>query len=1652
MVLNNIIYPTISYALTTGPHQPEYTSYEEPGASDMVNMLTGDFTFNLPILSVPIGDDGAFSVPLSYHAGIEPEQEASWVGLGWNVNVGSITRGINGFPDDANKESQTVTVLDPTGVRGWSASFLNFQGGWNSQDGHYGAINLGTLGRTGANIGYDRSGISSFGMAGLNISGGNVSFSAEQFALTVVQIGLTIATPLEGTVLDIAMMVGTPLVLDALMPNATPEVGTSGYWAYTRQTKKHLFYTDYWISLDQTRIEDMYGVLNLDKAAQGPNVDPDNFLKISGKINGNSIPTMNKFLPSTTTLNQGAASDITTDLSTPNYWENTSPALLAYDNFTVHGPGISGGIKPYRLEVGSVSVPREMSSNHVRLNPVPYMDYDSAKVPFVYEAAMGNNYFNHVGKSSGSITSPTLNFGINSSMITSSSGSPGPNTNYLQYDLNDVIFDNQRIRSDAKKSRTLPQGHFIDWLTNKQTNISEAYTNSAYMDYYKPADRNSVRSQFGFGGGKTYNTSQINNRVMTFSESTSMIAVNDVVDITTTAYDYTANILNPTITVYNTSDAVNAVGTNSVTFQNFVGYPSDMYHNYSYQVVTRNPTLIPDKVIGGFVITDPSGMNYHFSIPVYDYNFHTETSKLSEPSKRNMATRHAPFANTWLLTAITGPDFVDRGGVNNNGDGYIDENDWGYWVKFNYYKAGANFQWSLPYNKQKATSDNLYNAFASGVKEKYFLNSIETRSHVALFIQGTRQDGRDAATTNPQGVPRLSEINLITKDTYKTLLTKYKMPDASGARTVSYNASNFSSYLYNFLRASAIRRIVFNQDNSLCNGAPTSTSGKLTLKSMSICGRYDSTASDPNKVFPDYKFEYANNPSYDANKWDGWGMYSSQATASGLTHKPSNVDADGSAWSLTKVTNPEGSEILVTYERDTYTTISGTPFPSSDNTVISGSTVATLAPTYDYPTISTFNIADASRFKVGDKINISGTISYTCPNDGYSQSPPFSKQITIASITGSFITTTQPYATISCYQQNNVGVSISGSASPVAKRGGDIRVSSLTLNDPSGTSYGTRYQYDNGTVAIEPDYIKTSDLDCYKYLNYPATPVLYGQVTVFTGKLTTPSDYNTKQVYNFITPNTSQYSVNSNSNMVKSKSLMSSYQSGGLTINRFNDFSSLIEHQISRHTNQIGKITSQAAFDNNGVQFSKSDYVYTESPLNDGAYNYQGVFSEGTLLFEAVLFDEHNRYSRGQRTTSLTYPFALQKVVTTTDGFTTSSENKNWDKMTGAVLESRSTSPLGVITQSITVPAYSQSQYAEFDSKAKNSTNRNMLTQTAANYTYRLDNLGNQTGLLSASATTWKKDWPNYRILDGSNNYINSLDSSVPQIWRTNQSFAWKGSYSRLLPDGTQSFSGSDLFNFASGANPNWQLIGSHERYNHYSNLLEVKSMNGIYSSSKRGYLDQHTIASASNAKYEEIAYSGAEDQVVSNYFGGEVSLGSGTVVSTAHSGGKALSLSSGYGFVFKTTGLSANKMYRASAWTNSIDGRLYYKLNGQSEVSSTAPGTATKSGNWYRIDLMITASSPFSSLEVGVKSATGASVIFDDFRFQPAQSAMTSYVYDPVTRNLTYILDNDNLYTRYEYNARGMVIKTYSESFRYNGERLVLENKDSYKRNYTNP
>jgi hypothetical protein len=143
-----------------GPSQPEMQAFQSVNANNIVDLFSGDFSYNIPLLDV-----GGYPINLSYRGGITMDQEASWVGLGWNINPGTITRNLRGLPDDFNgkadsvkkvmsiKENKTIGVTAggdfelkglPLRVGASLGIFHNNYKGWGIENGLNASINSGT--------------------------------------------------------------------------------------------------------------------------------------------------------------------------------------------------------------------------------------------------------------------------------------------------------------------------------------------------------------------------------------------------------------------------------------------------------------------------------------------------------------------------------------------------------------------------------------------------------------------------------------------------------------------------------------------------------------------------------------------------------------------------------------------------------------------------------------------------------------------------------------------------------------------------------------------------------------------------------------------------------------------------------------------------------------------------------------------------------------------------------------------------------------------------------------------------------------------------------------------------------------------------------------------------------------------------------------------------------------------------------------------------------------------------------------------------------------------------------------------------------------------------------------------------------------------
>lgn len=162
---------TVSYALQGGPTQPDYIQFEPSEMKDMVSLQTGDFSYQIPLSDIP-SPYGNYPLSLSYHAGISPQQEASWVGLGWILNPGSVTRDVRGVPDDQFHGGTLGFIYQYSATQVWSLNLGYSKGCYSvgqtfSSDGSVGfSATLGPklegIGGVGYTIGTDAVGVQAF--------------------------------------------------------------------------------------------------------------------------------------------------------------------------------------------------------------------------------------------------------------------------------------------------------------------------------------------------------------------------------------------------------------------------------------------------------------------------------------------------------------------------------------------------------------------------------------------------------------------------------------------------------------------------------------------------------------------------------------------------------------------------------------------------------------------------------------------------------------------------------------------------------------------------------------------------------------------------------------------------------------------------------------------------------------------------------------------------------------------------------------------------------------------------------------------------------------------------------------------------------------------------------------------------------------------------------------------------------------------------------------------------------------------------------------------------------------------------------------------------------------------------------------------------
>ncbi len=841
-MLNYIVYPSVSYALTSGPTAPESNSFEPVDTTDMVNLLTGDFTYNIPLLEVP-GPAGGYPISLSYHAGIQLNQDASWVGLGWNLNPGAITRTVNGYPDDykirlGNNRSYweggetTVTNLGlSVGIGKFASVSAGISIGKDTYKGTgVGGYLGGSLGgpllekpnspfRVGVN---GRIGVSPWGDAYTSSGiGVGISHTTDAGLRLGSSIGLKYSSGsgwnagLSGGISAVGKkngqgdMVNMSLLGASISTNGTkPSLAIGGGSSFTNNKNAGRI-SSYTNSMGG-EIPIVPGIVNFQFSRTYSRYWIDEIVNVymSGSL---YFPTDSENTDNYDISAYDSYDILDTEIDMA---ENSNPVKVLggtfpdYDLYNVTAQGLGGNIRPYHYQQ---TIPRQNIKNEDSYNVENYpLRVSEKKASFRFENDFSNRLEYHAPDFTPSRDNP-FSYSFTGDLRTGKSGNEGYNS----------------------ATNQLAGSKHVEWFSNGEI-MGE--------------DPN--RDPFAMGLIKT----------------------------TSTGFVRESN-----------------------------------------------------EQIGAFMITNESGVIYHYSLPVHSYDEYMKSEntvdfKEEKGDTFNEHNKPQKYAYTWLLTAVTGPDYVDK-----NDNHLVDEGDYGYWVEFDYGKWTNDYLWRNPLIGKHRDLDGEFENFSHGKKELYYLDAIKTATHTALFVKKLRNDGKSATNsinggsepvlhTNmrcelnwPTSVLGLEEILLVPNEHVKkqgkweNLKSKgdqfdyYFKKDCSYLERGAYGSTRWATKsihtkvnhfgdqvldLSDFelgtnLREKAIRSVNLETKYDLCPETTNSfkndklyqrdpqveKDGKLTLKSLSFLGIGGIS------LLPPTTFNYANNPPYEEDHYDMWGFY-----------------------------------------------------------------------------------------------------------------------------------------------------------------------------------------------------------------------------------------------------------------------------------------------------------------------------------------------------------------------------------------------------------------------------------------------------------------------------------------------------------------------------------------------------------------------------------------------------------------------------------------------------------------------------------------------------------------------------------------------------------------------------------------------------------
>lgn len=790
-----------SFALQGGPTQPDYAQFEPSGMQDMVSMQSGDFSYQIPLSDIP-GPWGNYPLSLSYHAGISPQQEASWVGLGWSLNPGAISRDVRGVPDDQFHGGTLGFIYRYSSMQTWAVD-LGYSNGVFSVGQTFSSD--GSVGFS-ASVGPKIAGVVSVGFTvgtdavGLSASVGNQTASLNaslMFSTTNGKANASVGAKLQAGGASMGAQVSTG-------GGASANVGFGNSKAGVGLT----------VSSNGVSASAHVGQVAMSKSKNGTSVS------VGGgtlSVSNSSSKGKNK------TSTAGFAIVVPTQIgvfsfgfsqNTYEYWMRSATSEYLYGYMYQAGPAID--VKDQNMVTGM---------------PQAYTGAYTSNTPIKWDVTAKGRTLEHLG---GSVMYPAYDmYSVSSEGVSGSFRPFAREAHQLHMRISNKRSQDKNVESYSVilKDSLLYDGKDNDWPYENEfaLNNGQLQDNYEYLDYKKCLAQGGKCSLYGMyktnfrnnGNRLVYNSDENEfeehggMRFLFVGENGGYFESEKLDEdhgVNGSKYRPAKEVYKELLIKKDQSD-----------------YEYALYGQKKIEPLFENND--PSGHLQGFVITTADGSRYFFTQPVKSYlktdytinqesgapvfvdkstdknagfvrnlldglwavgkwslkhlnpvawvedayDFLFKAGTLNEVCTGNQDDNNDyfysytvnmnPHATQWLLTEIQGADFVKLGEK-------IEDNV-GYNVKFKYSDKPSVYHWRTPYARPglgieelpnfrqarngltpEGCDSKMYQA-SFGVKENVYLESIETATHKVNFILNTKErvDGKGWQTTGNNRMP-----------------------------------------------------------------------------------------------------------------------------------------------------------------------------------------------------------------------------------------------------------------------------------------------------------------------------------------------------------------------------------------------------------------------------------------------------------------------------------------------------------------------------------------------------------------------------------------------------------------------------------------------------------------------------------------------------------------------------------------------------------------------------------------------------------------------------------------------------------------------------------------------------------------------------------